>query len=214
MAPATPAEPIAPGVAPLPAALPGEAGPAASETRLVVGAEGEVLVDSIAPHWVLAPRLFVEVGSATTALLSPQGGLSVAGTSTDVEGEVGDAKLLWLAARAEGCPLNLTSNDTVGLRPCLTFEGGILRGVGRNNPDPPTLEESSSANRTWLAAGVLLRLQVALAPWIELRGDGGLSATLLQPSFVFSRPGGEEVIHEAPAWAPYFGLGVGLPLLP
>jgi hypothetical protein len=213
-APVTPAEQTAPGVAPLPAALPDEAGPEASETRLVAGAQGEVLVDSIAPHWVLAPRIFVEVGSTAAALLSPKGGLSVAGTSTDVETQVGDARLLWLAARAEGCPLNLTGDETVGLRPCVTFEGGILRGVGRSKPGGPVLEDPSSATMTWLAAGMLLRLQVALAQWIELRADAGLAATLLQPSFVFSRDDEDVVIHEVPAWAPHFGLGVGLPLLP
>ncbi len=184
--------------------------------RVVVGAHGEVLVDSIAPHWVLAPRLFMELGSTPAELVSPQLGFSVAGASTDVKGEVGDARFLWLSARLEGCPLNLTGDDAVGLRPCVTFEGGILRGEGREKSGGPTLDERDTPTKTWLSAGMLMRLQVALADWIELRADGGLAVTLFRPSFVFYQ--GEErdlvLVHEVPVWAPHFGLGVGLPLLP
>jgi len=186
----------------------------ASATRLVVGGSGEVLVDSIAPHWVLAPRLFAELGSAPAELISPQVGLSVAAASTVVDAEVGEARMLWLTARTEGCPLNLTGNATVGLRPCVMLDAGILRGEGRDRPGARDLEKSDTATMGWLTAGMLLRLQVALAAFIELRAEGGLAANLLhQPSFVFYQGEGSVLVHEVPRWVPHFGLGVGLPLL-
>jgi len=207
--------PAAPAAALPPAAPPDEAGPTSTETRLVVGAQGEIRVGGVAPHWVLAPRLFLEFGSAAGTLFSPLGDLSIAGTSTHVEADVGDAQLLWLVARVEGCPLNLTGDDTAGLRPCATFEGGILRGVGRSKPGGvPELEESDTATMAWLSAGVLMRLQLALTDWIELRAEGGLAANLSQPSFVFYQGERRVLVYEVPLWAPHFGLGVGLPLLP
>jgi hypothetical protein len=227
--PAVPVEPVPPTFTPVPQApapqpaapetvvvlRPETAPPSAAEPAgwsLALGAQVD-LVTAVAPDLLLVPRVYADAGDATDVLISPRAGVSIGGWSVRTDQPTsGDATLSWLALRLEACPLNLTASRSFGLRPCVTFDVGVLHGQGHDKPGAPELARTDSKTWEWLAPGLLLRAEVRPVEPLLLRLEGGAHRPLRTPEFVFDTDEGEESIFQVPTVGFSAGLGVGLDL--
>jgi hypothetical protein len=210
-------QPVAPPPLPLPQASVEPTAPIEPETPaespwiLSVGVQAE-LVSAVAPDWLVVPRVWADLGPGDPGFISPRAGISVAGWSTRVPGEAGDAQLTWVSGRLEGCPLNVTGSSVLALRPCLAFDAGLLHGQGIASSG--SLADTAQHSRIWLAGSALLRLQISASDMLQVRAQAGLTVPFVRPFFVFDdrAAGSEEEIHSVPSLGGSFGLGAGLDL--
>jgi hypothetical protein len=219
--PALPAPTAAPAAYPLPPApAPEPLAPAEPPVwSLALGGQAELssapdLDSALLRDTVLLPRMFVDMGDSSAKLVSPRVGVSIAGWSVQTDAaSSGDATLSFLAARLEGCPLNLAAHHEVALRPCLTFEAGLLRGQGQNKTGAAPLAKTDSSTWAWLAPGLLLRVELSPVEPLLLRLEGGTDVRLVRPKFVFDKDQpGQQTIFEVPLIGAALALGVGLSL--
>jgi len=212
-----PAPPVPPSPPPAAAQPTEEPEPPEPELMLVLGAGLELKRGALpvfGDRWAPLPRLFADFGSGRSELWSPRVGLSLSGWTTRQDKlQLGEAQLTWLAARLEGCPLNLTSSASAAVRLCAFVEAGPLIGSGYNRPDSSLLHPEPTQTRGWAAAGVLVRLELQPVDGVQVRIEGGLAFTFRQYKFLFRDPpdGNDELIFEVPLIAPHLGIGVGLP---
>lgn len=102
----------------------------------------------------------------------------------------------------QGCRQWAIASWTLG--PCVTVEGGALSGQGIR------LTETRGGTVPWFAlrggAGVRFRAGAHVSPWASL--DVGVN--LVRPSFVFTAPEGQVLVHRVPLPTARLAIGVEL----
>jgi hypothetical protein len=91
----------------------------------------------------------------------------------------GNAQLVWAFAKIAACPLRWPSRTRAGLRPCLSFSGGALRGRGSNT------SEAATKTVPWLAAGGLVAWELMIGKHALLGAQGGVDVPLFSARFYF-----------------------------
>lgn len=109
----------------------------------------------------------------------------------------------WLiSGSVQGCRQWAFTSWSLG--PCMTVEGGSLSAQGLR------LTENRAGSVPWLAvrggAGVRYRAGAHVSPWASV--DVGVN--LIRPSFVFTGPEGEVVVHRVPLPTARLAIGVEL----
>lgn len=123
----------------------------------------------------------------------------------------GDGVMLEAAAtfvralgRLGGCPVRWAPAPSVGIRPCVTFEVGALRGSGSDD-----IRASQTRTAWWVAPGALVRGELALGRFLLVL-DGLASVPLKNDNFLFSP---DTLIFTIPPVAFGASLCVGLTFL-
>jgi hypothetical protein len=197
-------DPPAPRAIPAASDSPGSAAPPDPLTDPALGLGVELAFQGgVAPSPVFVPRAFVEVRLPLRSL--PRATLRVGvgrGSSDTVRSDLGTAELTWTAGHVEGCPLRLdVSAGAVSLRPCATFDVGVLEGAG-NAP-----AASRHVTRPWMAPGLAARLDARWNDRLGVSVAGGAHAPLVRDELVID-PSAH--IHRAPAVAGWVSGGVVL----
>jgi len=170
----------------------------------------------------IAPSVAPGVGIAGVLELDAlRFGLSLSGFSSGREIESGvEARFDLLTSRLEGCPIAFDLGASLGLEPCVTFEGGVLSGRGYSSP--PAVAEGQSGLSPWLAPGALARLVASFGQLVvELEGAARFPLRREEFYVLSEAEGGAEDagaaeirtrVHEVPTISFGAALGVGLRL--
>ncbi len=204
------AEEIAPGppaiAAPPPAEVPPLARPASARSFALVvspAIEASGLVE--APTTSLGGAATVE--STTNEPWSGWGRARfLASFTSTTESRSATTDLSWIVASLEGSPLRLRLVDTLGLRPVVGLDAGIVRA----HPTSITATETSTRTRPWIAGRGGLLLVYAPAPFLRIDVGGGLLVPMMRESFVFAPA---EQVYRPPSVAWFAGGSIGLPIL-
>ncbi|HWO11580.1 MAG TPA: hypothetical protein VNN80_18930, partial [Polyangiaceae bacterium] len=96
-----------------------------------------------------------------------------------VSGTSAGARLERLALHAVACPLRFPREASVGLRPCVDLDAGVLRGSG------VSVDAARGHDALWLSTGLQLRAE--WSPWgpLELAAMVGGVVALSRPRFYF-----------------------------
>jgi hypothetical protein len=164
-----------------------------------------VVSGGVAPTLLAAPSPFVEWHSFTTALPDPAIRLAfLRANSGAIQSDLGSAELTWTALRLDLCPFRLSLTEWSGLRSCVLFDAGVLKGNGID------VYSSKARSRPWLAPGVDVRIDAAITGPLELELMGGLTFPLVRDEFAID-PSAE--LHRAPQVAGTAGVGVSVAFL-
>jgi hypothetical protein len=127
-------------------------------------------------------------------------------TTADFEVGPGAAVFVSSVGRLDACPLTWRLGERIGVLPCATVEGGVLRARGIERGRIVAAEE---AIVPWAALALGLRLELEI---VQDRGVidayGGPTFPLVRQRFVFEEPDTE--IHAIASVAGAFGLGLGV----
>jgi hypothetical protein len=119
---------------------------------------------------------------------------------------VWQARLFWLVARVEGCPLRLRLASPVALGVCLAFDAGAVRSSGGG-----LLATEASDTHPWLAPGALARASWTLPGRVRLEASGGPSVPLVRYGLNYgdTASGATVLAYRLPAVAVATAVGVG-----
>ena len=145
------------------------------------------------------------VAVAVRRVLSPRGalrpavGLSAAYARNDVLGSPHDAEVALAVGGATLCPLRWTAG-ALTVEPCALGLVGWLRAAGRE------VTHVSNVDRSWISAGLTLRMAAFLGHGLYLGLEGGVTAPLLKRRFYATSP--SNVVAETPTFSPIVGLAL------
>jgi hypothetical protein len=148
--------------------------------RAGAGAHGG-FTTGVGDKLALVITLFVDVAyEATDAVWQPSVRLG-ATLLPDREAQDAGATASFqrFGAELSACPIRFFLSRSVGLRPCLALEAGVLAG------DASGLPGARSDASPWLALGPRARLGYAIAPPIGVELEAGIAVPLVRPSFLF-----------------------------
>ena len=109
------------------------------------------------------------------------------------------ADAMLLAAGAAVCPLRWTPG-ILTVQPCALVLGGWLSAKGRE------LNHVNTVNRSWLSAGLTIRLAALLGRGFSIEIEAGLDVPVLKRRFFASSP--DNVVAETPRVSPLVGVGL------
>ena len=109
------------------------------------------------------------------------------------------ADAMLLAAGAAVCPLRWTPG-ILTVQPCALVLGGWLSAKGRE------LKHVNTVNRSWLSAGLTIRLAALLGRGFSIEIEAGLDVPVLKRRFFASSP--DNVVAETPRISPLVGVGL------
>jgi hypothetical protein len=121
----------------------------------------------------------------------------------------GTTEFSWLAARIEGCPLQLPLIEPLRVAPCVGAHLGRIRAEGR--PARTAGGSGQVADEIWADAVVALRLELTLAGVLQLEAQGDVVVPFTPYLFAFDNP--DTSVYQVPgvAAAGYVGLGLHFP---
>jgi hypothetical protein len=106
-------------------------------------------------------------------------------------------------AAVDGCALRIgTADHTLGIAPCLRFEGGVATGE----------IERTVGGAPWFAPGALAHLRWVLADHLLVEADAGVVLPLVRTRwYAYSPPQSNDatLLARAPALAPTFSISAG-----
>lgn len=217
---AEPVEPDAPTPARVPAPAPVEGAPARDAVRratprgtregtaaavafgLALGVDGTTLT----PSPTIAPTVATFLGlEPARGVFAPRLRLRGAATlATQVDARSGDARLSFLTAGLDACPVRARLGP-VDARPCLGLDVGALTAEGIARGDAPAaLARRSRRTRPWVAARATLGAEIAVGGPLAATIEGGLLLPATRDAFVFAPS--EHVYRPAPALVGAVGL--------
>lgn len=178
-------------------------------------------VSSVTTHWgatvfggglgTAAPEVsFVGGGSLDLEIDRPGAwaplfrvGAMVGRGSTETEGALG-AALAWTFARASVCPLRVALGGGVALRPCASFDAGVM------SADAPNVKSARGSSRPWVAPGLEALVRWTLARPLFVEGRLGAGVPLVRDELVIDPT---LSLYRAPVVVPWAhaGLGVSFP---
>lgn len=165
-----------------------------SSPRWQLGAGiGGLMEWTVAPG--VAPGLSCEVGAQLQSQrrFSPRASIALAHTLTQtVESERGRAQFEWSALRVTLSPLRLPAKGPFAVRPGVLLDVGRLKGSGARAVLP------NSENATWLALGLVARVEASPIRNLAFLLDGGLIAPFRHDSFYFAPEGDEGKVFTVP----------------
>ena len=109
------------------------------------------------------------------------------------------ADAMLLAASAAVCPLRWTPG-ILTVQPCALVLGGWLSAKGRE------LKHVNTVNRSWLSAGLTIRLAALLGRGFSIEIEAGLDVPVLKRRFFASSP--DNVVAETPRVSPLVGVSL------
>jgi hypothetical protein len=126
-------------------------------------------------------------------------------TTFDAFREGVGARLTWIIARPELCPLRPALGGGLRLEACAIFDAGVLRSAGSG------LDRPDVSLDAWLAAGALGRLSWVLPSRLVVAGAAGAEWPFYRYRFGYGSGSsqGDVQVHEVPALAGVVTLGVG-----
>lgn len=217
--PAPPVEepPVAPLSESLPHPLPAALAPAALDVSMPAAVDrgspvasnrlrwaafaGGALETAVAPSPPVGFSAGLESWLPRSGWWSPGLRLSVLSTTpATVHAADGDADFLLIAGRLAACPVRRAWRDLLRLIPCADLEVGSLVAEGGGRALNPV-----SKSMLWLAPGVSLRIQLALATAISLEVGAGAKWLPRHDTFVF-KP--SSLVYQVPSTS--FDLGGAL----
>lgn len=187
-------------------ARPPEPIPDAREPRqhwTLAGGPAVAVHGSVAPGLTPAAELVFQAEFDSARVWSPLFRVSLVRALTKrIEVRTSVAALRFTAGRLGVCPLEWPAGGTLALRPCGTFEAGVLDAEGTETSDP------RSVRTAWLAPGALLHVELNPLRMLAITLQTGLVVPLLRPEFYFDPDTPETVAFEVP---PIGGTGnIGL----
>jgi hypothetical protein len=149
--------------------------------RWAIGAEGQTLA-ALVPGWGFGAGPFVEAAGTAGGHLVPSLRASVFAATTTVTftGEIG-ARLDWLVARLEGCPLRFSWATDLTFVLCAALDAGVLQSTGTG------LKTSATEIRPWLSPGAIGRLAWSWPGSFFIEGGAGLTTPLTHYSFHYQQ---------------------------
>jgi hypothetical protein len=129
----------------------------------------------------------------------PSLGLSLAYVRNDVLRSPRDAEVALAAVGATVCPLRGTIS-IVTVQPCALVLAGWLSASGRQ------VNHVNTVDRSWLSAGLTVRVAAFLGRGFSLELEGGISAPLVKRRFFDTTP--SNVVAETPIISPTVGVGL------
>jgi hypothetical protein len=168
-----------------------------------LGIEGRAIAGFV-PAAAVGGGGFVEVAGAWAGHFVPSFRVSVSAVATQAAFADGvGARLVWLTARAEGCPVRLGLGPLVTTA-CLKLDAGVLRSEGTGLPN------SERANRPWVVPGALARLSWPSPGGVWVEGSAGVGVPLGDYTFSYQRAGVATVeVSRVSAVGAELGLGAG-----
>lgn len=121
----------------------------------------------------------------------------------------GTTEFSWLAARLEGCPLQLPLLEPLRVAPCVGAHLGRIRAEGK--PASSARGAGQRADQLWADAVVALRFELTFAGVLQLETQGDLVVPFTPYQFAFDNP--DTSVYQVPvvALAGYAGLGLHFP---
>ena len=166
--------------------MPEQASPVPSPARhwrFGAGVSGGV-ESSVAPDVVATAAVQLETVLGGPGIFSPRLAVAVVRSAGDtVTTPAGAAHFAWTAARIDACPVRLPSSGRFALRPCLSFDAGVLDVTGEQT------YRASSTRLTWLALGGVVRAEYLPVTPLTLGLDAGVVVPFVHDRFYFD-PGG------------------------
>lgn len=214
-APAEPA-PEAPNKAPQPVStklqsspLAAAFEPRASRWRLGLGVQLGART-GLGPIWTPVESALLDVRLSGDSVVAPALRAAVvhAEPITRID-RVGSTEFSWLAARLEGCPLQLPLLAQLQLLPCLGTHAGRIVAVGQ--PSGAAAATGRRSQQLWLDVLGALRLELSLFRVLSLEAQGELLVPLTPYGFAFDNP--DTPVYQVPrvAFAGFVGLGAHFP---
>jgi len=164
----------------------------------------------LGPHWTLIELAELELRRTGQDSLEPRvrAGFAHGEPVTQLE-RVGSTRFSWLAARVEGCPVQLRVIGTLEWLACVGAHLGRLSAVGR--PRSGVGGEGRSADQVWADVLGGSRLGLGLLRVLVLEARGEVVVPLTQYRFAFDNP--DTSVYQVPgvAFAGFVGLGVYFP---
>jgi hypothetical protein len=121
----------------------------------------------------------------------------------------GSTEFSWLAARLEGCPLQLPLVAQLQLLPCIGAHLGRITAVGQPSGTPSA--QGRRARELWLDAVGAVRLELSLLRVLLLEAQGEALVPFTPYRFAFDNP--DTFVYQVPslAFAASVGLGAHFP---
>jgi hypothetical protein len=164
----------------------------------------------LGPTWTVAEVGVLDVRRSGGKAWAPvlRAGIARAEPITRIE-RVGSTELSWLAARVEGCPLQLRLVATLQLVPCVGAHVGQLSATGQ--PSVGSSGQGRVAKNLWFDAVAAARLELGLWDVLSLEAQGDMLFPLTQYRFAFDHP--DTAVYQVPglAFAGFVGLAVHFP---
>lgn len=120
----------------------------------------------------------------------------------------GTTELSWLAARVEGCPVQVPLVGALQLAPCAGLHLGRISAQGTPSGNQGT---GQRANEPWADVALALRLELDLWRLLQLEVQGEALFPLTPYQFAFDNP--NTSVYQVPslAFAGFLGLGLHFP---
>jgi hypothetical protein len=164
----------------------------------------------LGPNWTLVELAELELRRTGQGALEPtlRAGFAHGEPATQLE-RVASARFSWLAARVEGCPVQLHVVGTLQLLACGGAHLGRLSAVGQ--PSSGARGQGRSADQVWADVLGGSRLGLVLLRVLVLEARGEVVVPLTQYRFAFDNP--DTSVYQVPgvAFAGFVGLGVHFP---
>lgn len=121
----------------------------------------------------------------------------------------GSTEFSWLAARVEGCPLQLPLVETLQAVPCAGVHLGRIRAEGK--PKDALSGAGRRVDEPWVDAVLALRLELTLVRLLQLELQADALVPFTPYQFAFDNP--DTSVYQVPrlAWAGFAGLGLHFP---
>jgi hypothetical protein len=145
------------------------------------------IAPGMTPGFSLGVRLAEKTPSVVAQIVGIDAELAA---SSPEHTRLGSASFTWFAARTWSCPLRWPEAPSpFGMRPCVFFDAGVLRGVGDDTTD------ERSQTTPWFAAGGLGRLEWTATERVSFELQAGAVVPFFHDRFVFLP---DVVAHQIP----------------
>jgi hypothetical protein len=154
-----------------------------------------VLSGSMSPGIAVAVRKNL----GKSGVFRPALGLAPTYVRNDVFRSPEDAQITLLGGGATVCPLRFSAS-IVTVQPCALVLAGWLRATGRQ------VTHVATVDRSWLSAGLTVRLAAVLGRGFSVELEGGIAAPLVERSFYVTLP--RNIVAKTPVISPMVSLGL------